>query len=130
MTHAEFRQLPYLLLEHQVALAGYDRRTLAKFVECGVLTKVQPAGSGFARYQKRQLALLLGWEALLETADFAAERPLMGYKPVHRWTGFAEGTLEHIVHAGGLTRVKPPGATQGKYRKQEIARLIGFEAWM
>jgi hypothetical protein len=128
MTQAEFKALPYLLLEHQVAALGYDRRTVAKFADCGVLHKVEPAGSGHARYQKRQLAQLLGLEATLELAEFRREPLLMSLKSVRRWTGFTEETLAKIVQAGGLRRVQPPGSSHGKYLKEQIARLIGFES--
>ena len=124
MNQQEFQRLPWLLLEQQVTALGYDRRTLAKLVDCGVLEKVTPAGNGHARYRKKQLAQLLEWPA--DAGGFAAERPLMSLKAVRTWTGFSEETLGKIVQAGGLRLVKPPGTAQGKYLKDQIAALIGI----
>ena len=129
MTQADFKSLPFLLLEHQVAKLGYDRRTLGKLVDCAVLSRIAPKGCTQGRYQKRQLAQLLHWEHLLaaDEAQFRQLAPLLPLKPVRTWTGYTEETLSGIVHAHGLTLVKPPGMSQGKFLKAEIAKLIGFE---
>ena len=130
MTKDDFKKLPYLVLEHQVVAVGYCRSAVAKFVDCGVLTQVKPAGAGLARYQKKQLAQLLQWEELLEPKEFAKERPLMDAKAVQRWTGWGEESLVKLVKAGGLKLVKPPGCGRGKFLKTEIGRLIGFEQYV
>ena len=130
MTKEEFKRLPHLLAEADVVALGYSPRTIAKFVECGVLVKVKPAGCGAARYQKKQVAQMLQWEELLEPAGFMAEPPFMQIKAVHRWTGYSENTLAMIGKAGGIKFVKPPGAGTGKFLKSGVARLIGFEQYV
>jgi hypothetical protein len=130
MTQAEFKQLPYLLLRHQVVACGYGRAQLDKFVDCGVLRRVQLTGLEQHRYQKKQLAELLGWGELLEAADFLAEPPLLAVKAAQRWTGLSDTVLAQVRSAGGLTFVKPPGAGNGKFLKREIAGLIGFEKFI
>lgn len=130
MTREEFRRLPHLVQEGDVQRMGYSARTVAKFVECGVLARVQPKGTGSARYQKRQLAQLLGWEELLEGKAFEQEPPLLPTKAVHRWTGFSENTLAKTADAGALRRVQPPGASTAKYLKADVAAMIGFEQFV
>lgn len=127
MTRESFKQLPHLLQRHEVEAAGFGRQTIEKYVDAGVLTLVQPAGCGQARFQKRQLAQLLNWEDLLDASGFAEEPPAMSLKAVLRWTGWDDRTLAKIVRAGGLTLVKPPGSGAGKYLKSEVAALLGFK---
>ena len=126
MTRDEFKQLPHLIREPEVVALGFGRRTVLKFVDCGVLARICPAGCGEARYQKKQCANLLHWEDLLDTEAFRMEPPALELKAVIRWTGWDERTLTKMVKARGLTFVKPPGAGKGKYLKGEIATLIGF----
>ena len=126
MNQEQFRQLPHLVMLHHLNELGYGRPTVSKFVDCGVLVRVSPKGSGKARYQKRQVAALLKWEGLLDTSGFAQEKPMMDAKAVMRWTGWSDTTLANIARAGGLTLVKPPGAKKGKFQKSEIAALIGL----
>ena len=127
MTQKEFQGLPWLLKEQQVEALGYDRRTLRKMVDCQVLKKVSLPGCGQGRYQKRQLALLLRWDHLLQEdmERFKSEPPLMMLKAVQGWTGFAEETLSKIMQAQGLTAIRPPGVNQGKFLKAEVAGLLG-----
>ncbi len=130
MTKEQFKALPHLLREADVVALGYSPRTIRKFVECGVLVRVKPAGISAGRYQKRQLAQLLKWDDLLETARFREEKPLMQIKAVHYWTGYSENTLKAISKAGGIRFVKPPGAGAGKFLKSGVAALIGFESYL
>ena len=130
MTREQFKGLPYLVQETEVRALGYSWSTVAKFVACGVLVKIKPAGTQAARFQKKQLAQLLRWEELLEPLVFRAEPPLMQIKTVQRWTGYSENTLTAIGKAGGIQIVKPPGAEVGKFLKADVARLIGFEAFV
>lgn len=128
MTKKEFEVLPQLLMEHHLAAVGYGRATVAKFVDCGVLERICPKGCGQARYQKRQVAQILKWEECLVAARgaFVLEPALMPPKAVRVWTGWSETTLGKIAHAGGLSVVRPPGTRRGKFRKDEVAKLIGF----
>ena len=96
--------------EGDVQRMGYSARTVAKFVECGVLARVQPKGTGSARYQKRQLAQLLGWEELLEGKAFEQEPPLLPTKAVHRWHGFQR---EYAGQNGGRRRAETGAAAGG-----------------
>ena len=130
MTREQFKALPHLVREQDVRALGYGRQTVAKFVDCGVLLRMSPAGCGQARYQKRQLAQLLKWEELLDTAGFHREPPMLDLKAVQRWTGWTDTTVMQIVRAGGLAFVKPPGSGHGKFLKKEVAALIGFEAFV
>lgn len=130
MTQSEFKALPHLLQETDVVKLGYSARTIAKFVDCGVLRKVMPAGTHSARFQKKQLAELLQWTELLEPGAFQAEPPFMQIKAVQRWTGYAENTLTAIGKGGELHLVKPPGSGTGKFLKAEVAKLIGFENYV
>ncbi len=128
MTKEQFKALPHLLQEADVVALGYSPRTISKFVDCGVLVRVKPKGTSAARYQKRQLAQMLQWE--LEVGEFQKEPQFMQTKAVHRWTGYSENTLTAIAKAGGITFVKPPGSGAGKFLKTDVARLIGFEAYV
>lgn len=129
MTREEFKKLPHLVMEGAVVELGYGRRTIAKFVDSNVLRKIQPAGAGHGKYQKKQVAQLLGvgWTELLDEAAFRKEPQFMGAKAVNYWTGYCETTLKKIADAGGLTFRKPPGMGKGRFLKAEIAKLIGFE---
>ena len=128
MTRKEFEAAPWLVMEHHLAGLGYGRATLGKFVDCGTLNKICPKGCGQGRYQKRQIAHLVKWPDCLAEAvrAFGQEPALMPAKAVMRWTGWSDTTLGNIAGAGGLSFVKPPGAGQGKFLKDEVAKLIGF----
>lgn len=57
-----FRREPLLMPEKQVTVwTGYARDTLARMVASGALGQVRPAGTGQARYQKRQVGALIGF---------------------------------------------------------------------
>ena len=129
MTKAEFQELPGLLMEHQVIALGYSRATLEKFVACRVLQAIQPPGSGQKRFQKRQLALLMGWKDMndLDEQKFAAEPLLMRSKAVQWYTGMSETSLGKLVSARTLRLVRPPGSREGKYLKEQIAVLVGMK---
>jgi len=132
MTKLQFQALPLLIFEHHVvAVTGYARNTIAKFTDCGVLTIVKPNGSGQGRFQSRQIAQMIGWdwkEVLREWIEqFQRENNLMLEKAVTRYTGYAEKTLLNIRKARGLDFLKPAGADAGRYRKEQIAELIGFK---
>jgi len=127
MTKDDFKKLPYLVMEHDVMACGLGRATIGKYVENGILARVQPVGAGQAKYRKKQLAQLLQWEELLEPALFRKEKPLLDAKAVTRWTGWSEMTLQKIVLAGGLKFMQPPGSGKRKYLKWEIGQLIGLE---
>ena len=130
MTKEQFRALPYLVQPIDVVQMGYGPATVDKFVDCGVLNKIKPAGTQFVRFQKRQLALLLRWAELLEPKLFQEEPPLMRIKSVHLWTGYSMNTLTAIGRAGGIGIVKPVGMSQVKFLKADVARLIGFEEYL
>lgn len=130
MTREQFRCLPYLLAAADVVAMGYSERSLIKFVECGVLVKVQPCGMQNARFQKKQLAQLLNWDELLDVAAWKVEPLFMRVKAVQLWTGYSENTLTKIAAAGGLGFVKPPGMFGGKFLKPDVAKLLGFEAYV
>lgn len=127
MTKEQFKALPHLLAEGDVVALGYSPSTIRKFVDCGVLVKVKPAGTSAARYQKKQLAQLLHWEDVLEVAAFKSEPPFMQVKAVHHWTGYSENTLAQIGAMEGIQCSQPPGATARKFLKADVAKLIGFE---
>lgn len=119
--------MPWLLLEHQVsACTGYRWATLAKMIDCGVFNVVRPAGCGQRRFQKVQIAQLIGIDVSAGLEAFRSEPQLMSAKSVCRWTGYGRRTLESIAEAGGLPRVRPAGLTNGRYHKKDVAKLLGF----
>jgi predicted DNA-binding transcriptional regulator AlpA len=127
MTQEEFKRLPFLLTKSQVlAAVGYSPSTLVKMVSCGVLEKVRPAGSGQLRFRKVQVAMLMGYPLEEEVKAFDREPLLMKLKAVHVWTGYAEPTVRNIARAGGLRWVRPAGMGAGKFRKAEVAQLLGL----
>lgn len=131
MTHEQFRKLPFLLSDHQVLeVTDYDPRTLNKMVDCGLLLQVIPAGAKNRRFRKVQVALLTGlaWEE--EAKAFGEEPLLMREKAVVTWTGYVQNTLRAICKGHGLTLVRPAGMTGGKFRKVEIAGLLGLEKYV
>nr|WP_294577556.1 hypothetical protein [uncultured Rhodopila sp.] len=126
MSENEFSGLPGLLSRLQVMKAtGYTANTLDKMVECGVLGLVKPKGCRHGRFQKKQIAAILGLAAGLE--DFRREPLLMETKAVTRWTGYTALTLKHIASARGLTAVRPASMVKCRYRKGEIAGWLGAE---
>lgn len=124
MTPQEFERLPGLMLEHQVMGAtGWAKQTLQKYVEAGVLRRVQPAGAGHGRYQKRQVARLCGLEGQAE-GDWERLPLLLGEKTVRRLTGYSPQMLRQIGRARGCTVVRVPGAP-ARYRKVEVGEWLG-----
>lgn len=126
MTREQFQLLPYLLTSAQAEACGYERRTLNKYAENGILTVVLPAGCVQRRFQKRQFAQLLGWEDTLDLAGWQREKPLIQVAAVAQWTGYDVHTLLAIVRAGGLVAVDPGGLGRRHYRKEEVGRWIGL----
>lgn len=126
MTKDEFTALPYLLTPGQVVSCGYSPTTLRKYTEHGVLRVVLPTGCGQRRFEKRQLAQMLGWTGTLDLKAWAAEKPLLGFGAVHWWTGYEESTIRKIVEAGGLVAIKPGGLGYEKYRKEQIGAWLGL----
>jgi hypothetical protein len=129
MTKKEFQNQPGLVMEKDVVSLGYARATLEKFVACGILAKVKPAGCSQARYRKRQLAQLMEWNEIvaLDEQLFKREPLLMRRKAVLRWTGVSKGTLAKLIDAGTLRHVQPAGFAEGKFPKEQIAALLGME---
>lgn len=126
MTKEEFGKLPYLLTVGQTVSCGYCRRTLDKYAAAEVLKVIKPKGAVHRKFQKKQIAQLLGWEKSLDTAAWGREKPLLSPTAVYQWTGYDRDTLAAMVAAGGLTRVMPAGMGEAKYRKEEIASWIGL----
>ena len=130
MTLLEFERWPCLLLEWQVLrVTGWARNTLRKYVENGLLEKVQPSGAGHARYRKKQVAQLLEWPVsnLVPAGTTAWERLpwLLSAKGVQVLTGYSAKSLARIVRARGLSRVLVPGGV-AKFKKGEIGKLLGL----
>ena len=117
-----------MLMAHQVVTIGYGRATLEKFVDCGVLKRIRPAGCDQNRYQKKQLALLLDWPDVVDAdeAKFAQEPLLMRPCIVREWTGWGETMLLRIADAGGL-KVQRIALGERRFHKREIAELLGFK---
>lgn len=126
--HVKFKGLPWLVLEGQVIdLMGWGRNTLAKMADCGTLHLVKPPGCAQHRFRKIQLATILGVSLEAELEEFRREPLMMSEKATLRHTGYARNTLREIVSAGGLRVIRPAGLTNGRYRKTEIAQLLGLE---
>lgn len=125
MTKQEFAALPYLLTPGEAAQCGYSEHTLNKYAQAGILRVVQPPGAGWRRFQKRQLAQLLGWEDVLDWTRWRREKPLLACCAVCEWTGYDARTIRQIVASGGLVSVNPGGIGDAKYRKDEIAEWLG-----
>lgn len=129
MTQIQFQGLAFLLFEHEVLeVTGYARNTLRKFVDNGVMKLVKPAGAGQGKYQKIQVAQLVGASCTVE--QFWLEPMLMPEKAVRLWTGYAGDTLKKIAEAGGVKVVRPAGCGGARYHKQEVAGWIGLEKWV
>ena len=131
MTTREFELLSMLLDRGQAPAAlGYSRTTLLKMVDAGVLRSVRPQGCRWYRFQKIQVAALVGLDMVVERApeQMRGEPLLLAEKTVIHWTGYSRAALERIVRAGGLTRVKPAGNGTGRFRKWEVCRLVGLPA--
>jgi hypothetical protein len=63
MTQAEFNELPLLLTDKEAERAtGFSRNTLRKMVDNKVLNFIKPAGMDQGRYQKKQVADLVGFK--------------------------------------------------------------------
>ncbi len=131
MTQDEFQRLPWLVFGHQVQTAlGYSRPTLRKMVDCGLLTEVRPPSCTQRKYLKVQLAEVLGMDVTGEVARFRKEPLLMAEKSAVNWTGYTPEVLQAISKAGGLQAVRLAGQGWVRYRKMEVARLIGFERFL
>jgi hypothetical protein len=126
MTREEFQGLPHLLTQCQVVGCGYAPATIGKYVEHGILRAVLPKGCTQRRYQKLQLAELLGWMDLVDVKGWQREKPLLPLGAVTQWTGYANGTVSDIVAAHGLTVVQPGGIGERKFRKEEVGEWIGL----
>lgn len=128
----EFKRLPWLLFKGQVTeLLGYSDNTLDKMVDCQVLRCVKPAGLRWDRFQKAQVAKMLGWGIEeLGAEEFGREPMLMPEKGVTVWTGLCDESLGKVVAAGGLVLVRPAGLRCGRYRKAEVAELIGLAKYV
>lgn len=138
MTHEEFKRLPFLLSDGQVIeLTEYAPRTLRKMVECGHLAEVLPAGATQRRFRKVQVALLAGLEWRDQAEGFRAEPMLMKEKAVSTWTGYAQNTLRVLAVRGKqakpgalrLVVVRLAGMGAGRFRKVEVAELLGLERY-
>lgn len=129
MTKKEFATGAGLVMEKAAVSLGFARPTLAKLVDVGALKKVKPPGCAHAHYAKVQLADLMGWPDVVESIRerFRAEPHMMGRKEVLYWTGMCKDTLNNISAKGGLRAERPLGASQAKYRKWEVAKLLGLE---
>lgn len=131
MTLHEFKALPFLLMDHQLLeVTGYHERTMEKLVECAHLLPVLPAGATERRFRKVQVAQLAGLDWEEEALRFWDEPMLMGEKSVTTWTGYAGKTIDRIATAGGLTRIRPAGIERSKFRKVEVAALLGLERFV
>ena len=126
MTKAEFQAWPYLLTPGQVAACGYSPATIHKYVEHEILRAVLPRGIAQRRFQKVQIARLLGWEDVLDRERWQREKPLLPYCAVREWTGYDPRSIKLIVRAGGLVAVNPGGIGDAKYRKEQIGEWIGL----
>ena len=120
--------MPWLLFEGQVIeFTGYGRNTLDKLVDCGTLAPVRPNGCGQRRFRKIQVATLLGISVEQELAQFRKEPWLLSEKATMVYTGYTHKVLEHIVRAGGLEVIRPAGLRNARFRKTEVAKLLGLE---
>lgn len=126
MTREEFQRLPHLVTVGDVVKCGYAVATINKYAAHGILTEITPKGCTQRRFQKVQLAALLGWPEAIDRKKWAKEKPLLSPAAVQEWTGYQPRTLRAIVQAKGLTEVKPGGIGDGKYRKEEVGGLIGL----
>ena len=128
MTQDEFRKLPGLIRDGDVARLGYTRSTLLKLVDCGGGSAGDGAGvRAGAVFETAVRATAEVGHGGGRGGLVAGTAVAGGEGGARRWTGFAGHTLARIVAAGGLTRVRPPGAAQGRYLKAEVGRLIGVE---
>jgi hypothetical protein len=131
MTQEEFRKLPWLMFNGQVLeAAGYSRNTLRKMVDCGVIEEVRPPGCTQRRYRKAQLAKLLGIDIATDVSAFRKEPFLLSEKAASGWTGYTTDVLQAIARRGGIVVVRPAGLSNARYRKSEIAGLIGFKGFL
>ena len=127
MTREEFIKLPLLLTAGQAAACGYSRRTLLKYANNEILRLVCPAGCVQRRFQKKQLAQLLGWEDALNLPAWRREPPLLTLNAVCQWTGYDSHQVSKITKAGGLSVVNAAGIGRNRYRKTEVQEWIGFQ---
>lgn len=127
MTKLDFAALPYLLTLGQVEQCGYTQATLDKYAACGILEVIVPPGCIQRRFQKRQVAQILGWEDTLDVIGWRREKPLLSVGMVHQWTGYNAQTIAAIAAAGGLDRVQPGGVGNSKYRKEAVGAWLGLE---
>jgi len=126
VTRKEFQQLPYLLAQKHLLACGLTGATTSKYLEHGLLRAVKPAGFSERRVPKIQVAQLLGWQDTLDLQGWAREKPLFLFAAVHQWTGFDRQSVDEIVAAGGLVRVRLGGLGAARYRKEQIGEWIGL----
>ena len=126
MKRDEFQKLPHLLTLAQVVACGYSPATVGKYAAAGILRAVLPKGTTQRRYQKLQVAQLLGWEDAIDRKSWWREKPLLPPCAVSQWTGYAPKTVVEIAEAGSLTTVLPGGVGERKFRKEEIEEWLGL----
>lgn len=126
MTREEFQELPYLLTLGEVVACGYAVATINKYAAHKILAAIKPKGCTQRRFQKVQLAAMLGWADEIDRKRWAREKPLLGMAAVLEWTGYTSETFCAIVKAGGIGRVQPGGIGHAKYRKEEVGEWVGL----
>jgi hypothetical protein len=127
LNRTQFQALPWLLLQYQVQEAtGYDRSTLSKLIDCGVLEVIRSNGCRQTKLRKIQIAKLLKLEDWLDRERWEDEPHLMTLKAVCHWTGYSVNTIHKMVRGGELDLVRPAGIEHGRYRKRQIAELLGL----
>lgn len=132
MTKGEFNGLPFLLFSHEVCeVLGYRQNTMRKMVECEVLQTVLLPGCQ-AKFRKVQVAQLAGLEEWLapELEAFRHEPLLLGLKAVMRWVGYSKSRVPILVRAAKWQVVQPPGQRYRRFRKVDVARVIGLEHYV
>jgi hypothetical protein len=123
----QFQKWPWLLFERQVIeVTGYGHNTIEKLIDCGTLLSVKPRGCTQRRFQKIQVAQLLAVELDQQLESFRREPLLLSEKSVLSYSGFSRTVLREVTHAGGLQLIRPAGLSTGRYRKSELAQLLGL----
>ena len=56
--------------------------------------------------------------------DWNSLPELLPRSEVLRITGWSKTGYTHVVKAGGLTLIKPPGYKQSRVRKRDLQRLV------
>jgi predicted site-specific integrase-resolvase len=126
MTPSEFQRLGMLLSEQQVyQVTGLAYHTIRKYVDCGVLRRVRPEPMTHGKLLKVQIAAIVGISVEDERLTWEREPLLLRDKAVRRWTGYSCKTINRLVEAGSLQRIKLPGGVAA-YRKHDVGELIGL----